>query len=202
MNIKQILIDSFKETFLHLSYEFDDLSLTFSNKEGADFQCNSAFAIAKKTHTSPEIVANAIVANLNQDIADISVAKPGFINIKIKNEVLSKCLNEALSNDRLCLEKLENPIKVVMDYGGANVAKELHIGHLRSPVVGESLARLHKLLGNEVVTDTHLGDWGLQMGLTIAQLQDDGYVDGYFDKLTNKALFCLEYILYKFLLFF
>ena len=68
-----------------------------------------------------------------------------------------------------------------MDYGGANVAKELHIGHLRSPVIGESLARLYKILGNEVITDTHLGDWGLQMGLTIAQLQDDGYIDGYFD---------------------
>ena len=189
MNIKQLLINSFKEVFLHLSYEFDDLSISFSNKEGADFQCNSAFAIAKKTHTSPEVVANAIVSNLKEDIAEFSVAKPGFINIKIKDEVLSACLNEAVSNERLCLGKVENPIKVVMDYGGANVAKELHIGHLRSPVVGESVARLYKLLGNEVITDTHLGDWGLQMGLTIAQLEDDGYVDGYFDeKKKNKEI--------------
>ena len=90
-------------------------------------------------------------------------------------------LNEALANERMCLSKLENPIKVVMDYGGANVAKELHIGHLRSPLIGESLARLYRILGNEVITDTHLGDWGLQMGLTIAELQDDGYVDGYFE---------------------
>ena len=181
MNIKKILTKALEETFLHLSYELDDLSLTFSNRVGeADFQCNSAFAIAKKMHTSPEVVATAIVSNLEQDVAEASVAKPGFINFKIKNEVLSACLNEALSNDRLCLDKLEEPIKVVMDYGGANVAKELHIGHLRSPVIGESLARLYKILGNEVITDTHLGDWGLQMGLTIAQLQDDGYIDGYF----------------------
>ncbi len=192
MNIKQILLDSLKETFLHLSYEFDDLTLSFSSKEGADFQCNSAFAIAKKMHTSPEVVANAIASNLKQDIADVSVAKPGFINFKIKDEAFSKMLCEALADDRLALPKLENSQKIVMDYGGANVAKELHIGHLRSPVIGESLARLNKILGNEVVTDTHLGDWGLQMGLTIAQLEDDGYVDGYFDKTKKNKEITLD----------
>ena len=79
-----------------------------------------------------------------------------------------------------------------MDYGGANVAKELHIGHLRSPVIGESLARLYKILGHKVITDTHLGDWGLQMGLTIAQLQDDGYVDGYFDNSKENKKITLD----------
>ena len=192
MNIKQILINSLKETFLHLSYEFDDLTLAFSNKEGADFQCNSAFAIAKKTHSNPEVVANAIASNLKQDVADVFVAKPGFINFKIKDSALSACLNEALASDRLALSKVDRPIKAVMDYGGANVAKELHIGHLRSPVIGESLARLYKLLGNEVITDTHLGDWGLQMGLTIAQLEDDGYVDGYFDKSKKNKEITLD----------
>lgn len=182
MNIKKILYKALEDSFLHSNYSFDDLTLTFSNRpEEADFQCNSAFAIAKKVHASPEIVANAIIANLKQNVADVSFAKPGFINFKIKDEVLSKLLNEALSNDRLCLEELEKKETVVMDYGGANVAKELHVGHLRSPVIGESLARLHKILGNKVITDTHLGDWGLQMGLTIAQLEDDGYIDGYFD---------------------
>lgn len=190
MNIKNILYKALEDSFLHLNYEFDDITLAFSNRAGeADFQCNSAFAIAKKVHSSPEIVANSIISNLKQDVADVSFSKPGFINFKIKDEVLSACLNEALSNERLCLDKVENPIKAVMDYGGANVAKELHIGHLRSPVIGESLARLYKILGNEVITDTHLGDWGLQMGLTIAQLQDDGYVDGYFDeKKKNKEI--------------
>jgi len=192
MNIKQILLNSLKETFLHLSYEFDDLTLSFSSREGADFQCNSAFAIAKKMHTSPEVVANAIASNLKQDVADVSVAKPGFINFKIKDEAFSKMLCEALADDRLALPKLENTQKIVMDYGGANVAKELHIGHLRSPVIGESLARLNKILGNEVITDTHLGDWGLQMGLTIAQLEDDGYVDGYFDKTKKNKEITLD----------
>ena len=182
MNIKKILTKALEETFLHLSYELDDLSLTFSNRVGeADFQCNSAFAIAKKMHTSPEVVATAIVSNLEQDVAEVSFAKPGFINFKIKDEALSIALNSALSDEKLGVEQIEEPETVIMDYGGANVAKELHIGHLRSPVIGESFARLYKLLGNKVITDTHLGDWGLQMGLTIAQLQDDGYIDGYFD---------------------
>lgn len=188
MNIKKIITNALEESFMHLSYDLSDMSLTFSSKEGADFQCNSSFAIAKKMHTSPEIIANSIVTNLNLDIADVSVAKPGFINIKIKDEALSRYLNESLSDDRLGLDILENKEKVVMDYGGANVAKELHIGHLRSPVIGESFARLYKLLGNEVITDTHLGDWGLQMGLTIAQLEDDGYLDGYFEKGNNKEI--------------
>ncbi|MBP3582141.1 MAG: arginine--tRNA ligase [Clostridia bacterium] len=182
MNIKKTLLEALEKTFLHLNYELADLTLTFSNRPTeSDFQCNSAFAIAKKTHTSPEVVATAIISNLSQNIADVSFAKPGFINFKIKDEALSLALNSALADEKLGLLEVEEKKKVVMDYGGANVAKELHIGHLRSPVIGESLARLYKILGNEVITDTHLGDWGLQMGLTIAQLQDDGYIDGYFD---------------------
>jgi arginyl-tRNA synthetase len=192
MNIKNILTKALENAFLHLNYEFDDLSLSYSSRPEFDFTSNSAFSIAKKMHTNPEIVANSIMANLKQDVAEVSFAKPGFINFKLKNEVLSKLLNEALSDERLGLEKVEKPIKVVMDYGGANVAKELHIGHLRSPVIGESFARLYKILGNEVITDTHLGDWGLQMGLTIAQLEDDGYVDGFFDKAKKNKEITLD----------
>ncbi len=193
MNIKKILIEALEETFLHLNYELADLSLTFSNRPTeSDFQCNSAFAIAKKMHTSPEVVATSIISNLKQDIAEVSFARPGFINFKLKNEALSLALNEALSDERLCLAEVEDKKIVVMDYGGANVAKELHIGHLRSPVIGESLARLYKILGNEVITDTHLGDWGLQMGLTIAQLQDDGYIDGYFDASKQNKTITLD----------
>ena len=189
MNIKNILYNALKDAFNKLNYDEEDITLTFSAKEGSDFQCNSAFALAKREHSNPEVVANAIISNLKQDIAEVSFARPGFINFRIKDEALSNALNFALSDERLGLEEIEKPEKVVMDYGGANVAKELHIGHLRSPVIGESFARLYKILGNEVITDTHLGDWGLQMGLTIAQLEDDGYIDGYFDKSkTNKEI--------------
>lgn len=190
MNLKNILYDALKTSFSKLGYDEGDITLTFSNRpEDADYQCNSAFALAKKTHQSPEMVANAIIENMSQNIAEVTFAKPGFINFKIKDEYLTSYLNEANLDAELGLEKTENPLTVVMDYGGANVAKELHIGHLRSPVIGESLARLYKLLGHKVITDTHLGDWGLQMGLTIAQLQDDGYVDGYFDSTkSNKEI--------------
>ena len=192
MNIKNTLYNALKETFKHLNYAEDDITLAFSSKEGADFQCNSAFALAKKAHTSPEIVANAIISNLKQDIAEVSFAKPGFINFKIKDEALSIALNSSLSDEKLGLEDVKEIETVVMDYGGANVAKELHIGHLRSPVIGESLARLYKILGNKVITDTHLGDWGLQMGLTIAQLEDDGYIDGYFDNTKQNKEITLD----------
>ena len=181
MNISKTLQEALKKSFEKNGFDASDITLTFSNRPEADYQCNSVFAIAKKQGMNPEEVANKIIDALDQDIAEVAFARPGFINFKIKNEVLSAFLNEALADERMCLSKLEKPIKVVMDYGGANVAKELHIGHLRSPLIGESLARLYRILGNEVITDTHLGDWGLQMGLTIAQLQDDGYVDGYFE---------------------
>ena len=92
MNIKKTLYDALKETFLHLNYSIDDITLTFSAKEGSDFQCNSAFALAKKTQTSPEVVANAIMSNLKQDIAEVTFAKPGFINFKIINNSISFCL--------------------------------------------------------------------------------------------------------------
>lgn len=192
MNIKKILSSALEETFLHLSYSLDDLKFDYSSKPEADFQCNSAFAIAKKIGQTPEVVANSIIANLSQDVAEVWFAKPGFINFKIKDEELSKCLNLAIADSRLGLEELEEKKKVVMDYGGANVAKELHIGHLRSPIIGESIARLYKLLGDEVITDTHLGDWGLQMGLTIAQLEDDGYVSGYFDSTKQNKQITLD----------
>ncbi len=189
MDIKNILKEALIKSFEKLGFDSSDITLTFSNKpEQADYQCNSAFALAKKLQTNPEVVANQIIDNLEQDIAEVSFARPGFINFKIKNEVLSKCLNEALNDDRLNLKTTDKPETVVMDYGGANVAKELHIGHLRSPVIGESLARLFKILGHKVITDTHLGDWGLQMGLTIAQLEDDGYVEGYFNRGQNKPI--------------
>ncbi len=193
MDIKNILKQALEESFLHLGYSLEDLTLSFSNKPTeADYQCNSAFVLAKKHGQSPEVVANAIISNLKQDVAKVSFARPGFINFKITDKALSQCLNNALSDERLGLKKLENTEKIVMDYGGANVAKELHIGHLRSPVIGESLARLNKLLGNTVITDTHLGDWGLQMGLTIAQLQEDGYIDGYFDETKQNKQITLD----------
>ena len=101
---------------------------------------------------------------------------------------MSKIATIALENPEELILKPEKKQTVVFDYGGANVAKELHIGHLRSPIIGESLCRLNRLMGNNVISDTHLGDWGLQMGLTVAQLEDDGYLEGYFNRGENKKI--------------
>jgi len=151
--------------------------------ELADFQCNSVFSAAKELKVNPFELANKIVSLTPQiEGVELSVSMPAFINIKISNKKLSEELNRRNNDLLLGLTQAKNPLTVVMDYGGANVAKELHVGHLRSPIIGEALARLYRLFGHKVITDTHLGDYGLQMGLTIAQLEDDGYLDGYFDE--------------------
>lgn len=190
MNIKTSLMQSLAEAFKKSGYSEEELTFSFSNRPNeADFQCNSAFVLAKKYGKSPMEIANTIISNLSQDLAEVSFANPGFINFKIKDDALADMLNDSLKSGKIGVEKLQKPEKIVMDYGGANVAKELHIGHLRSPVIGESVARLCKKLGCTVISDTHLGDWGLQMGLTVAELQDEGYVDGYFEAgKSNKTI--------------
>ena len=112
MNISKTLYDALKNSFEKLGFDANDITLTFSNRAEADYQCNSVFAIAKKMHMNPDEVANKIIESLEQDIAEVTFARPGFINFKLKNEVLSSYLNEALADERMCLSKLDNPIKV------------------------------------------------------------------------------------------
>ena len=183
MQIKEILQKKLTESFKKCDYDVLDVQVAFSNKpELADYQCNSAFVLAKKLRLTPMLVANRIIENFDnsEDLFEISFVAPAFINFRLTKKCLEMYANECLADDRLGLPFDENPQTIVFDYGGANVAKELHIGHLRSPIVGESLARLYRLFGHKVITDTHLGDWGTQMGLTIAQMQDDGYLNSYF----------------------
>ncbi len=185
MQIKEVLHKKLIESFTKCDYDVLDVQLSFSNKpEMADYQCNSAFVLAKRLRVTPMLVANKIIENFDnsEELFEVSFAAPAFINFKLTKKALEIIANESLSDDRLGLPLDKNPKTVVFDYGGANVAKELHIGHLRSPIVGESLARLYKLFGHKVITDTHLGDWGTQMGLTIAQMEDDGYLNNYFKK--------------------
>lgn len=185
MQIKKILQEKLTKSFIKCDYDALDVQVSFSNKpEIADYQCNSAFVLAKRYRVTPMLVANKIIENFDnsEELFEVSFAAPAFINFRLTKKALNMYANESLADDRLGLEFDNNPKTVVFDYGGANVAKELHIGHLRSPIVGESLARLYKLFGHRVITDTHLGDWGTQMGLTIAQMQDDGYLNSYFKK--------------------
>ncbi len=167
---------------------------TFSNKpELADFQCNSAFALAKAFSKNPKEICENIIANLEKSEDYIfSFAPPAFINIKLTDSGFSKFANTALNDNRLTVEGLNENKLILLDYGGANVAKELHMGHLRSPIIGESLKRLYRLLGQRVISDSHLGDWGLQMGLTIAQLDEDGVLDYYFNKSDKKPTITLD----------
>ena len=184
--IKATLIDAIKKAGIKVN----DVSVTFSDR--ADFQCNDIFALAKQNNISPIELAQNIVSSIISPNFTFSVAAPAFININVSNERLNKELNTYASNAFLGIKRAEKPLTVVMDYGGANVAKELHVGHLRSPIIGEALARLYKLLGHKVISDSHLGDWGLQMGLTVAQMHEDGYIDGFFDKTKKNKEITLD----------
>lgn len=160
----------------------EKLSVSFSNMPKlCDYQCNGCFALAKKYSKKPFDIASEIVNSIEQsDLFEFDVAMPAFINIKLTDKALSKIANEYLSDEMGGVEKHKEKQKVILDYGGANVAKALHVGHLRSPIIGESLKRLYKLMGDDVIADVHLGDWGLQMGLTELQLYEDGVLDYYF----------------------
>ena len=147
----------------------------------------------KKYGKNPFDIANEIVNNIDKnDMFEFVVARPAFINICISDKAFARGANFMLEDEKGGLEKNEKPQKVILDYGGANVAKALHIGHLRPAIIGESLKRLYKLLGDEVTSDVHLGDWGLQMGLTELQLFEEGKLDYYFGKSNQEYNLTIE----------
>ena len=154
-----------------------------------EFQCSGAMSGAKLYKKNPMEIAEEVAGRLEGagDISEITVAAPGFININISPELLCEYLNGMSADERLGFEKDASAVKTVIDYGGANVAKPLHVGHLRSAVIGESVKRILKYAGNDVVSDIHLGDWGLQMGLIIMQLKEDSPDLPYFDTEHTRA---------------
>lgn len=184
MNIKQNITDLLKSTIKDIGInDVDKVLVSFSNRpELCDFQSNFAMLVAKNLGLKPIEIAEKIVEKLkNNENFEFFAVMPGFINIKIKTKVLDKFSNELFADKHLGVEQVEKPRLIFFDYGGANVAKELHVGHLRSPIVGEALKRLNVVMGNKVLADVHLGDYGLQMGLTILQLKLDGYLDKFFE---------------------
>ncbi len=179
MDLRNILSAKILVALKKLNLPEENLSVSFSSRpDVCHFQTNYALITAKKVGKNPMELAEEIVKELND--TSISTLKPGFINIKVDNSLLSQFANDVLNDKDLGIEKVENSRKILIDYGGANVAKELHVGHLRSPIIGEALKRLHRLMGDTVLADTHLGDWGMQMGLTVLQLKEDGYLDEFF----------------------
>ena len=150
---------------------------TLSNRPDlCEYQCNGALAAAKKYHKAPIQIANAVLEALgeNEMFASAEAVMPGFLNLKISDEYLAAYLRGMDADAHYGVQNDPDACTIVLDYGGPNVAKPLHVGHLRSAIIGESLKRIYRFFGNHVIGDIHLGDWGLQMGLIMAQLQDKG----------------------------
>ncbi len=149
----------------------------------APFQCNGALAGAKAAGKTPRDIAEAVVASLEGDplFAGLEIAGPGFINITPSQGALDARAAALAADDRAGALKVETPRRVMLDFGGPNVAKAMHVGHLRSSIIGDALQRLFRFRGDEVISDVHLGDWGLQMGQIITGLQREQPDLPYFD---------------------
>ena len=141
----------------------------------ADFQSNGALAAAKRLGKNPREIAAAVADRLAGDprLAGIEIAGPGFINLKIADATLADRANEIAADLRLGAGSVAVPRRVIVDYGGPNVAKPMHVGHLRASIIGESIKRLYRFRGDEVIGDAHFGDWGYQMGLLIGAVMDE-----------------------------
>lgn len=173
MSILKKINDDLKESLKHLGYDVENINLLPSKvKELGDFQINEAMPLAKKYGKNPRVIAEEIAEELKKDskFTNINIAGPGFINVTLTNEFLVEELNKLVDNTELNIDKPE-PKKVVIDFGGANVAKALHVGHLRSANLGEGLKRLARLMGYTVWGDAHLGDYGRPLGLVELEIK-------------------------------
>lgn len=171
--ILELITEEFEKAFEKNEYDKKLGKVVVSNRPDlCQYQCNGAMAGAKLYHKAPIMIANQVVESLqdNEMFESVEAVMPGFINIKLNSEFVAKYLNDMKEADKYGCENkaLET---IVIDYGGANVAKPLHVGHLRSAVIGESVKRIERFMGNKVISDVHLGDWGLQMGLIITELE-------------------------------
>ena len=166
MNIKQIIEQRLQQI---------EPTATLSVSDKADFQCNTAFALAKQRQQNPAMIASQLAEQWNQQASDLATVTTvgGFMNFTLNDEQLAKIANFVIDNQRLPLPT-QTPRTIFFDYGGANVAKELHIGHLRSPIIGEALKRVFQAFGHKTIAGSYLGDWGLQNGLVIASLIEQG----------------------------
>ena len=169
-----LISEEMKKAFENSGYDADLGKVTLSNRPDlCEFQCNGAMAGAKKYHKAPIMIANEVAENLKDStvFSQVNAVAPGFLNLKVTEAFLKEYLEEMQSTDKFGLQMPEHPRKIMVDYGGPNVAKPLHVGHLRSAIIGESIKRICRFAGHEVIGDIHLGDWGLQMGLIITELR-------------------------------
>ena len=181
-----------------LGYDIEKVELVpSSRKEFGDFQINSAFSIAKLYHENPKSVSEKIVAKLDNRFINVNIQGAGFINLSFNDDIIKDYFNRAIDHFDILYDKLDKK-KIIVDYGGANAAKALHVGHMRSANIGEAVKRLLKLLGMEVIGDVHLGDFGRQAGMLISKYKrmepDSVFFDPNYQgeypkiKLTDKDL--------------
>ena len=163
--ILDLLSAEVAKAFAAAGYDEKYARVSISNRPDlCEYQCNGAMAAAKEYHKAPIMIANGVVEQLagSEVFGEVQAVNPGFINMKINDAFLSSYLNGMEADERLGFEKAEHPKTIVIDYGGPNVAKPLHVGHLRSAIIGESVKRIARFAGHHVIGDVHLGDWGLQ----------------------------------------
>ncbi|MBQ5534100.1 MAG: arginine--tRNA ligase [Lachnospiraceae bacterium] len=175
-HLLDILSDELKRAFRECGYDDAKVSVTVSNRPDlCEYQCNGAMALAKEAHKAPFVIAEEVAAKLagSEYFSKTECVKPGFINLNISDGYLASYIAEQAEAEKYGLEPGKSE-SVVVDYGGPNVAKPLHIGHLRAAIIGEAVKRLSKYTGNKTLGDIHMGDWGLQIGLIIAEMQERG----------------------------
>lgn len=182
--ILDLITGEMVQAFTEAGYDASYAKVSLSNRPDlCEYQCNGAMAAAKAYKKAPIMIAKDVMANLEKSkvFSQVAAVNPGFINLKLEDEFLAEYLRQMQADENLSVEKAEHPRRIMIDYGGPNVAKPLHVGHLRSAIIGESIKRMGRLLGHEVIGDVHLGDWGLQMGLIITELKERKPELVYFD---------------------
>ena len=183
--ILDLITDEVTKAFTECGYDAKYAKVTLSNRPDlCEYQCNGAMAAVKEYKKAPFMIADEVVEKLaaNPIFAMAESVKPGFLNLKIDEAYLADYVAKMQEDEgRFGCEKTEAPKTIMIDYGGPNVAKPLHVGHLRSAIIGESVKRIGKFMGHNVIGDVHLGDWGLQMGLIITELKQRRPELVYFD---------------------
>lgn len=171
-----LITEQVTNAFTGQGYDAKYGKVTLSNRPDlCEYQCNGAMAAAKEYKCAPFMISDKIAQALaeNELFESVESVKPGFINMKVRPAYLAKYVSDMKADEgRFGCDKAAHPKTIIVDYGGANVAKPLHVGHLRSAVIGESIKRIGKFMGHHMIGDVHLGDWGLQMGLIIVELKE------------------------------
>lgn len=182
--ILELMTENVAKVFEECGYDPSYAKVALSNRPDlCEYQCNGALAAAKVYKKAPIMIANEVAdkLRLGGQFEEVAAVMPGFINLKLGKEYLAQYINEMQASGNLGCDKTEHPDTIIVDYGGANVAKPLHVGHLRPAVIGESVKRIARFMGHNVIGDVHLGDWGLQMGLVIVEVKERHPELPYFD---------------------